>query len=356
MQVGLQQIFASYGWDNITDSEVYEEEKKLSLFAETLNFDCIWPVEHHFSDYSFCPDNIEYLAWVAGATQRIDIGTAAVILPWNDPLRVVEKLAMLDNLSNGRVRFGMGRGLSRLEFEPFHGVELEQTRERFNEASVMIVNALESGFIEGEGKYYPQKRTEIRPRLERSFKERTYAVANSEDSLEAAAVAGAGLIMFAEKDWTKRLSGIEFHRKRFKEIHNRVAPPILIGDFTFCHPDEAYAKEVGERALTQYLSSILEHYELMSDHLNNTKGYTQYGKQASFLQKVGFETYVQGFLPTTAYGTPQQIIDRCKERREILGDFELATCFRFGGLPFEQVEASMRLYAAEVLPELQSWQ
>lgn len=356
MEVGLQIIFTSYGWDNdMSDGQVYEEEIGLALQAEGLGFEAIWPVEHHFFDYSFCPDNLELLAYLAGRTENIALGTAAVILPWNEPLRVAEKVSLLDHLSGGRVRFGMGRGLSRREFAPFRDIELEQTRERFDEASLMIVEALETGFIEGDGPYYPQPRIEIRPRPEKSFKDRIYAVANSKDSVDACARAGGRMIMFAETQWEKRMPNIEHHRTLFKEIHGREAPPVMVADFTFCHTDAGYAQEKAEQYLSNYLQSLLEHYELMGDHLAETKGYQGYGKQAEILKHIGFDRYVEGFLASNAYGTPEQMLEKFRARYDIIGSFELATCFRFGGIPYEEAEASMKLFAKEVLPELKSW-
>lgn len=356
MEVGLQLIFSSYGCgDGITDGQVYEEEVRLAKQAEGLGFDALWPVEHHYFDYAFCPDNLEFLAYMAGCTQTIALGTAAVILPWNDPMRVAEKVSMLDHLSNGRVKFGMGRGLSRREFVPFRGIELEETRERFDEASLMIVKALETGVMEGDGPFYKQPRAEIRPRPHKSFKGRIYAVANSSDSVEACAKAGGAMIMFAETRWDRRMPSIEQHRKRFNEIHGREAPPVMVADFTFCHEDADYAHERAEHYLAVYLQSLLEHYELMGDHLGKTKGYAGYGKQAEILRHIGFDRYVEGFLAANAYGTPQQMLDKYQARHDIVGSFESATCFRFGGIPYEQAEASMHLFAEKVLPELKSW-
>ena len=352
----MQLIFSSYGCDDsVTDAQVYEDEVRLAKQAEGLGFDALWPVEHHYFDYAFCPDNLEFLAYMAGCTQTIALGTAAVILPWNDPIRVAEKVSMLDHLSNGRVKFGMGRGLSRREFAPFRGIELEETRERFDEASLMIVKALETGVMEGDGPFYKQPRAEIRPRPHKSFEGRIYAVANSSDSVEACAKAGGGMIMFAETRWEKRMPSIEQHRKRFKEIHGREAPPIMVADFTFCHEDADYAHERAEHYLAVYLQSLLEHYELMGYHLGKTKGYAGYGKQAEILRHIGFDRYVEGFLAANAYGTPQQMLDKYKARYDIVGGFESATCFRFGGIPYEQAEASMHLFAEKVLPELKSW-
>jgi alkanesulfonate monooxygenase SsuD/methylene tetrahydromethanopterin reductase-like flavin-dependent oxidoreductase (luciferase family) len=356
MDVGLQLIFTSYGYgDDVTDAKVYEEDLNLALAAEDLGFDVIWPVEHHFFDYSFCPDNLQLLAYLAGRLPNIAVGTAAVILPWNEPLRVAEKVALLDHLSGGRVRFGMGRGLSRREFAPFRSVEMDESRERFDEAAPMIVQALETGYIEGDGPFYPQPRTEIRPRPDRSFDGRIYAVANSTDSIDACARIGGRMIMFSEARWDRRLVGIEHHRELFQEFHGRSAPPVMTADFTFCHPDAVYAKEAAEQYQATYLQSILEHYELMGNHLDEMKGYQGYGKQAAKLRDIGFDKYVDGFLADNAYGTPAQILEKLRARHEVIGDFELATCFRYGGIPFEDAKASMELFATEVLPELKGW-
>ena len=356
MDVGLQLIFTSYGWDDdVTDADVYDQELRLAELAEELGFDAVWPTEHHFFDYSFCPDNLQLLSYVAGRTKRIDLGTAAVILPWNEPLRVAEKVAMLDQVSGGRVRFGMGRGLSRREFAPFRDVEMDQSRERFDEASLMIVDALKTGFIEGDGPFYPQPRAEIRPRPSRPFDDRIYAVANSADSVEACARVGGRMIMFSEAHWERRLPSIERYRERYRHYHGSEAPPTMTAAFTFCHPDPEYALETAEQCMAMYLQSLLEHYELMGDHLSDIKGYQGYGKQAAKLREIGFDKYVNGFLASNSYGTPQRMLEIYRQRYETIGPFETATCFRFGGMPYDEAEASMRLYAEKVLPELKSW-
>jgi len=71
MDVGIQTVFASYGWPGITDGQVYDEETRLALLADELGFDVVWAVEHHFYDYSFCPDNTEWLAYIAGRTTNV---------------------------------------------------------------------------------------------------------------------------------------------------------------------------------------------------------------------------------------------------------------------------------------------
>src|ERR1700751_2807725 len=126
MDVGLMMIFASDGWENMSDDQVWDEDLRLARQAPALGFDVLWSAEHHFFDYSFCPDNVALLAYVAGVTSHAAVGTAAVILPWNDPLRVAEKISLLDHLTRGRLRFGMGRGLSRREFAAFNKIGMEE--------------------------------------------------------------------------------------------------------------------------------------------------------------------------------------------------------------------------------------
>ena len=103
MDVGMMMVFSTYGWENCTDQRAWEEEIRLAKLAADLGFDCIWSAEHHFADYSFVPDNIalmSHLDW--RCCPDISFGTAAVILPWHDPLRVAENAAVLDMLSKGR--------------------------------------------------------------------------------------------------------------------------------------------------------------------------------------------------------------------------------------------------------------
>jgi alkanesulfonate monooxygenase SsuD/methylene tetrahydromethanopterin reductase-like flavin-dependent oxidoreductase (luciferase family) len=278
-----------------------------------------------------------------------------VIMPWNEPLRVAEKIALLDHIAQGRLRFGMGRGLSRREFGHFRGIEMDESRDRFDEGSMMVQAALETGYIEGDGPYYPQPRTPIRPAPERSFAGRTYAVASSDDSLEAAARLKAAMVMFADRSWEARLPSIEKWRSMYRDFHGEEPPPPLICDFVYTHPDPDVAAERGPGYIATYLESVLEHYEVMGDHFQGMKGYEAYAGAAGALRRMGESGFLQGFLDATVHGTPEQVIEQYRARWELLGPFEAAPAFRFGGVPYDEAEACLRLFAAEVLPELKSW-
>ena len=78
MDVGVQMVFASYGWSGVSDQQVWDEELRLARQAADLGFDVLWSVEHHFNDYSFCPDNLQLMSYLAAECRDVGLGTAAV--------------------------------------------------------------------------------------------------------------------------------------------------------------------------------------------------------------------------------------------------------------------------------------
>lgn len=354
MDVGLMMLFSSYGWDGMPDHQVWEEDLRLAQLAADLGFDVLWSAEHHFFDYSFCPDNVQLMTWLAAKCPDIDLGTAAVILPWHDPLRVAEQVAMLDLLCGGRLRFGMGRGLARREFTAFRGT-MDESRARFDEAAPMIVEALRTGVMEGGGPHYPQPRAEIRPRPRHGFDGRIYAVASSEDSVASCARLGARMVMFSDRPWTMRMPSIELNRTLHRQHHGKEAPGLMIVDFGFCWPDQAEAEERARRYMGKFVESNFHHYELLGEHFATVKGYDAYAQKAEIAKKSGLGGATEGFMKAAAWGTPERMLRMIEERRALVGPFEMAMSFRYGGIPYAEAEASLRLFARECLPVLQSW-
>jgi alkanesulfonate monooxygenase SsuD/methylene tetrahydromethanopterin reductase-like flavin-dependent oxidoreductase (luciferase family) len=353
MNVGMMMVFASYGWENCPDTRVWDEEIRLARLAADLGFDCLWSAEHHFNDYSFVPDNLQLMTYLSALCPGVDLGTAAVIVPWHDPLRVAEQAAVLDMLSKGRLRLGLGRGLARREFAAFR-LSMDESRERFDEAAPMIVNALNTGFIEGDGKFYKQPRTEIRPRPQYSFNGRIYAVASSEDSIDSAAKLGAHIVMFADRPWEMRLPNIERGRDLHHKYHGTEPPPVMLTEFCVCGPNLAEAEEEARRYQGKFVESNFYHYEFLGEHFKTVKGYDAYQQKAEMARKGGLEGAVAGFMQAASWGTPDKILRGLEERRKIVGDFELNVAFRFGGMPYEVSERGLKLFAKEVLPVLKA--
>lgn len=354
MRVGLQMVFQNY-MKRVPDSQVFQEEAENAVLADELGFDELWPVEHHFADYAFCPDNMQFLSYVAPQTKQIQLGTGAVILPWNDPYRVVEKMIMLDIMCNGRALFGMGRGLSKDEYGPM-GIPMDEARERFDEAAEIILRGLETGKLSADGKFWKRAATDARPAPIKSFKGRALSVAMSPDSALQAAKLGVGVMMFTQKPVEALLPDLDRYRDAFKEHQGHASPPPRFADFVFCAEDADEAEEKGFENIAAYYSQVMQHYDLMGEHFAKMKGYESYGQAAEMLKDIGLEDQVRSYVDQQAYGTPDQIIAKLEHRRKVLGPFSLNCCFRFSNLEKNDVQSSMRLFAEKVLPVVREWE
>ncbi len=356
MNIGVEQIMQSWGYGDIPDEQVYDEELKIALMAEELGYDEIWVVEHHFEDYSFCPDNFVYLSHVAALTKRIRLATGAVILPWNEqPLRVAEKAALLDHLSNGRFVLGLGRGLSRREYGQF-GIEMEESRGRFDEAAEMIIKALETGVMEEHhGQYFDQPRAVIRPKPKTPLAGRLKQVAMSPDSVEEAAVLGAQMMQFTYKPLETHRDEIQQYNAAYRQ-HHGIAPPVpIMTDITVCDSNADRCAEHAHKYIRDYLLSVMHHYEMMGEHFKDAKGYEAYGDTAVAMREMGLDAVAEGYVAGQVWGTPQQMLEGFEKRREVIGDFDALIIPRFAGMPFDVAERTMRTFAEEVMPELRSW-
>jgi len=356
MNIGIEQVMQSWGWTGISDEQVYDEEINIALMADELGYDDIWVVEHHFEDYSFCPDNFVYLAHLAGRTKRIKLATGAVILPWNiQPLRVAEKAALLDHLSGGRAILGLGRGLSRREYDQF-GIPMEEARGRFDEAAAMIVEALETGVMEEHhGKYFDQPRAVIRPKPRASFKGRLKQVAMSPDSVEEAALLGAQMMQFTYKSMDTHKAEIEAYTAAYQKHHKRPAPIPIMTDITVCDSSAERAADNANKYVRDYLLSVMHHYEMMGDHFKDAKGYEAYGDTAVAMNEMGLDAVADAYVEGQVWGTPQQMLDKFEKRRQIIGDYDILIIPRFAGMPFEVAQRTVEVFAKEVMPELRSW-
>jgi alkanesulfonate monooxygenase SsuD/methylene tetrahydromethanopterin reductase-like flavin-dependent oxidoreductase (luciferase family) len=344
MQVGSGFIFGSLE-EGVSDREFIDEEMRLAVLSEELGFDFIGIPEHHFEDYSMAVNPLQLLTWVGGRTSRIGLMTAVVVLPWHDPLRVVEEAINLDNLTGGRLMLGVGRGLARKEYDGFR-VDREEARERFDEAAELVKRSVETGIIEGSGKFYKQPRAEIRPRPFKSFNDRFYSVANSPGSAELAGRIGARLVMFVASHLSEFMGHVDLYRETYQDTFGKTPPPILLSDSTFCTRDPELTVTAREVWYRKYYKSVVDHYEFDTTDFTQVKGYEAHARRGG----EGVDRW--DFPETQVWGTPEQIIERYKERVEILGDVDAKFVLRFGGMPGNVAEASMRLFAAEVMPEL----
>jgi alkanesulfonate monooxygenase SsuD/methylene tetrahydromethanopterin reductase-like flavin-dependent oxidoreductase (luciferase family) len=352
MDVGVLLVFQNWH-ENLSDGEMFRQETELGVLAEECGFDSVWAAEHHFDDYSMCPDNLQLMSYLAARTSRIKLGTGAVILPWNDPLRVVEKVTMLDILSGGRVLFGMGRGLAKMEYEGF-GVDMNASRGMFDEAAPLIIKGLREGAVQHDGPIYQQAHVTVRPGPEpgTDWSDRIYGVAMSPDSVPAVAKVGARMMTFMQYPAEQHVPAMERYRDVYRETHHREPGPILTQDFVYCHEDAAEAEATAREYLSRYFLSVIKHYDFAGSHWRETKGYEAYQAGADMIREAGMEAAGAGYADTQIFGTPEQIVEKYRHRLELFGDHQPNIAPSFAGLPFDKVRASLKLFGEKVVPEL----
>ena len=351
MHVGMAAVFQNPGQAR-TDREVYANELRLADLAEPLGFESIWGVEHHFTDYTMCPDVLQFLTYMAGRTERARLGSMVVVLPWHDPMRVAEEVAMLDNISGGRVILGLGRGAGKVEFDGFR-LPMDESRGRFVESAEMLLNGLETGYCEYSGSFVKQPRAAIRPAPFKSFRGRTYAAAVSPESLPVMAKLGVGILIIPQKPWKEVARELETYRSLYRDVNGVDAPPPVSAGWTFCDESAERAAEMARRYIGGYYQTVLDHYQFQGDHLARTKGYEYYGKMAEKIAQYGTDTVVDYFMNLQVFGTPAQCYEKILDIHERTGNSHYVGVFSYAGMPYADAERNMRLFAREVMPALQ---
>ncbi|MFV0306679.1 MAG: LLM class flavin-dependent oxidoreductase [Desertimonas sp.] len=350
MHTGLSLIFQNLDGYR-SDAQVYEHELALAARAEDVGFESVWTPEHHFSDYQLTPNVPQFLAWVAGRTRRVKLGTMVTVLPWHDPVRVAENFSLLDHLSGGRALIGLGRGLGRIEFDGFR-VAMGESRRRFTEYTEAVLDALETGVISYDGELYRQPPVDIRPRPLASFKGRTFASAISPQSIDLMARLGVGLMVIAQKPWEIVEEELAGYRRRFVELNDAEPSKPILCVFVGVSHDEAEAQRMREVYLQRYARSTVEHYRFDDERFADIEGYEYYAGLSKNIAKHGLEKF-NGFLADLqVWGTPDEVADKLLDyvRRTDAG--AVLTTLAFGGMPPEVATANYDLFVREVLPIL----
>lgn len=350
MHVGMGVIFQNPGKER-TDREVYEADMALAEAAEPLGFDSVWTVEHHFTDYTMCPDPLMFLSYMAGRSKTIQIGSMVVVLPWHDPLRAAEQISMLDNMSGGRFILGIGRGAGKVEFDGFR-LDMGESRERFVEAATMVLDSLETGHAEFDGEHYKQPRVEIRPNPHSSFRGRTYAAAVSPESARIMARLGVGILIIPQKPWAAVRKELDEYRTIYREVNNADAPAPIAGGWVFCDENRDRAYEMALKYIGGYWKTVMDHYQFDGDHMQNMKGYEYYAQFRDNLLKNGPDAATEFFMNLQVWGTPEMCLEKIMKTADTIGADGFNGVFSYAGMPHDESMRNAKLFAREVMPEL----
>ncbi len=147
------------------DGDVLRRSVRAAELAEEAGFDDVWFAEHHFMPYGVCPSAITLAAHVLGRTSRIGVGTAVSVLSTTHPVALAEQWAMLDAVSGGRLRLGVGRGGPWQDLEVF-GTGLDRYETGFEETLDVLLEAT-TGRARADGRHFAFREVALVPSPER---------------------------------------------------------------------------------------------------------------------------------------------------------------------------------------------
>ena len=355
MHVGLATGFAHQRGNSYPDAQFIREELENLVFAEELGFDSVWITEHHFSDYSMSNDPLQLLSYLAGRTKRVKLGTQVIIVPWRDPVRLAEAIINLDHMSNGRAILGFGGGLAPHEFA---GLRIDQNKSRalYTDILDLVIPALESGVMEGETSTISQPRVEFRPRPLKSFEGRKFCGSLSGTSMYSAAKHGFGNMTLMLPQRGKEVPPDKY-TEIWQEVHGpgtKPPAPMVSGNF-YIDESAEFAEEQGRKYLANTMRAAIKNYSLdKPGTFTNVKGYEQYENMT--MEPEAIEPYCQEFGKGAVTGTPQMILERMWELKQIYQPQGFFPHLYFGGMEQSDALERMQLFADKVLPEVKSWE
>lgn len=232
----------------------FQRQVDLGIKAEEAGFDELWVSEHHFSGFTQSASVLPILAHLAARTNRIRIGSAAILSPLHDPVRLAEDLATIDILSNGRLNLGLARGGPfPSQYKHFH-VEAETARARSDEATALVLQLLTEENVSFKGRWHQSEGVTTFPRLIQSQLPVWIATA-TEATVAEAGRRGFGLM--AGHAWSPRFIGDL--GKTYREAGGAGDPDFVILR-TVCVAD------TDEAALEAAIPAMQRFYEMMRQH------------------------------------------------------------------------------------------
>jgi alkanesulfonate monooxygenase SsuD/methylene tetrahydromethanopterin reductase-like flavin-dependent oxidoreductase (luciferase family) len=349
---GLLHLFESPS--GRSERQFLEENIELIEYADAVGLDAAWFAEHHFSEYGVMPSTQVFGSFMAARTKRIRLGTGVVVLPFHNPVRLAEEFAFLDQLSEGRLDFGVGRGYQPAEFAGY-GVPMAQSRQRYTEALAVIRQAWSEGEVNFHGEHYHFDGVKIRPRPLQLPHPPLFGSSFNPDTIQYQAMQGLNLLFTPLLAPPDRVANYRAILK--KNGHDPTA--FRVGGLVFVYVDEDR-----ERALHDFEDPCMWYYRtftrmIPAKQYPESEGYYRdlhgtmsaflqaYDQKAmSFAQAVESGPFHHGFL----IGDPAYVREKLRGLLEMYGGMTDVLCWtRMGGLDHKKVMRSMDLFVNRVI-------
>jgi alkanesulfonate monooxygenase SsuD/methylene tetrahydromethanopterin reductase-like flavin-dependent oxidoreductase (luciferase family) len=338
------------GEETQTDRELYREAILDAQLVHRHRYDAAWMVEHHFSDYYPQPNPLLFLSHIAAACPGLGLGTAVMVLPWYDPVRFAEDLAMLQTLTDGELHIGMGRGTAKSEYDAF-GIAMETARDRFRECWEFTQKAMQGGAFtfEGHTTHFATP-TVLRPSFDR--RPNFYGAIGSIES--AAIMAELGLpplCLSSFPDHLLRRILETWVAKTQDRGGSGAAPAFPISIKCFVAETDEKAREQALHYLPKFFDLQVRHYQSDNAPWGNIQGYQQFNKMFGNLKKLTDPANLGPYLAQNLVGSPETVARRVRELRAVGFDYFLVSNATYG-VPRAVRHETIRLFAEEVVPRV----
>lgn len=348
MRFGVN-FFPSFRPEDSTTADYYAQCLRLAARADELGYSSIKTVEHSFYDYGGHSTNpCVFLSAVAARTRRIRLITGAVIPAFHHPAHLGGDLAMLDNMSNGRLDAGFGRAFLPKEFEVY-GVPMAESRARFEEAIGIILRLWTEEKISVRGKFWALEDVRLMPRvMQKPHPPVWIAAISTEESFLYAAKNGFKLMIVPYAGKPGQLQEfVKTYRRVWAESgHAPGAEQIQVAQFCYVAEKRDEARAGFERICRRYL-------EVFADAVVSWKGRSE-------AQYPGYDKMVASILATTPdkivaqggafVGTPDDVAGQLQACIDAFGPIEPSMQINFGGSSDAEAFRTLELFAAEVMP------
>ena len=348
MKFGLN-FFPSFRPSDSTTARYYDQCLRLAERADLFGYHSIKTVEHSFYDYGgHSPNPCVFLSAIAARTKRIRLITGAVIPAFHHPAHLSGDLAMLDNMSNGRLDAGFGRAFLPKEFEVY-GVSMEESRGRFEEGISMIKRLWTEESVTQKGKYWNLEDVRLMPRVvQKPHPPIWIAAISSAESFVYAAKNGFNVMIVPYAGKPGQLQECVKHYRRVwaESGHGAGKEKVQVAQFCCVAETREKARAGYERIMTRYL-------ETFGDAVTSWQG-------KSSDQYPGYDKMVASILATQPndiiannaafVGTPDEVIDQVHRCVEAFGPIEPSMQMNFGGSSDEHAFRTLNLFGDKVMP------
>src|SRR5271156_2026807 len=324
-------------------AEAFEEALGQIEAADRWGLDAIWLAEiHQQTRRSVLTAPLTVAAAIAARTQRIKIGTGVQVLPLCHPLRLAEETATVDQISHGRLLFGVGRSGNPRSYVAY-GVPYSESRERFLETLDIVKKAWTEERFSYEGKYWRFDNASAVPRpFQKPFPPIRVAAA-SEETFPSLGEAGYPIFVAVRSG---SLSGLAPDLAAYRQAYKEAGHP---GEGEVYLRLTLHIADTDQQARDQAEESIMLGYRTLSTRLQNAPN----RRCAAEAQVVKTISYEEVRRDKVIIGAPERVADRLQQLHEELGLNGILAELNFGALiPHDPMPRSLQLLCEKVLPRL----